>query len=415
MRILNVTAQKPDSTGSGVYLSELLKGFLKMGHPQALIGGIYEEDVIHLPESVAMFPVYFQTKELPFPIAGMSDEMPYQSTRYRDMTEDMTEQFKNAFGEKIAEAIRIFQPDVILCHHLYFVTSLVCQLAGNIPVYGFCHGTDIRQIKKNPWQRDFIKEMIPRLNGIFALHQEQKREICQEFSCQEDMVRVIGTGYNNEVFYEPLNKVKKEPEDHEVTLVFAGKLSEKKGVISLLECSKLLPADGISYRLLLAGGYGNEKEYNRIKNLAEKVPVKVEFLGKLDQNRLANVMNQGDLFILPSFYEGLPLVVVEAMACGLKVICTDLPGIRPWLDEKVPNHQVAFVKPPEMENEDEPKKGSLPAFEQELAEIIAKEANHILNKREGTENESSPDLSKISWTGLCKVILEVIAAEKKEG
>ena len=97
MQILSVTAQKPNSTGSGVYLTELVKEYAKEGHIQAVVAGVYEEDTVELPDGVEFHPVYFCSEELPFPIAGMSDEMPYQSTRYCDMTPDMTAKFKKAF------------------------------------------------------------------------------------------------------------------------------------------------------------------------------------------------------------------------------------------------------------------------------------------------------------------------------
>ena len=101
MRILNITAQKPDSTGSGVYLSELVKEFDREGHKQAVIAGVYPEDKILLPPGVQQFFVYFHTEDLPFAIAGMSDEMPYESTVYRTMTETMTEKFMSAFRKRI--------------------------------------------------------------------------------------------------------------------------------------------------------------------------------------------------------------------------------------------------------------------------------------------------------------------------
>ena len=414
MRILNVTAQKPDSTGSGVYLSELIKGFHKMGHTQALIAGVYEEDPIDMPEGVALFPVYFHTEQLPYAIAGMSDEMPYTSTRYCDMTPEMTERFRSAYTEKITEALDSFKPDVILCHHLYFVTGLVRELAADTPVYAICHGSDLRQIKKNPWQREYIKKMIPQLDGIFALHTEQKTEICKIFSCPEDKVIVIGTGYNNAVFCKMSQQTLGSPRvdgenKSEICMIFAGKIAEKKGVMSLLKSVNLLETHKQSYRLILAGGYGNESEYEQIQRLAAEADIPVEFPGKLNQTQLATLMNEGDIFLLPSFYEGLPLVVVEAMACGLKVVCTDLPGIRPWLDATVSNHNVVFVQPPQMENEDEPIKESLPQFEQKLAEAMMQLTEDVIAERVGSKRRVEPDLSRVSWDGLCKIILDHIA------
>ena len=109
MRILSVTAQKPDSTGSGVYLTELVKGFADMGHTQAVIAGVYAEDQIQMPDGVECYPVYYNSQELKFPILGMSDEMPYDSTKYSDMTDEMMESFKNAFRKRIERAVQEFR------------------------------------------------------------------------------------------------------------------------------------------------------------------------------------------------------------------------------------------------------------------------------------------------------------------
>ena len=97
MKILSITAQKPHSTGSGVYLTGLVKGFAALGHEQAVVAGVYEEDEMHFPEGTRVYPVYYKTESLPFPIAGMSDEMPYESTIYSRMTEDMVDAFKRVF------------------------------------------------------------------------------------------------------------------------------------------------------------------------------------------------------------------------------------------------------------------------------------------------------------------------------
>ena len=390
MKILSITAQKPDSTGSGVYLTELVKGFHKMGHQQAVIAGVTEEDEIQLPQTVEVFPVYYKTKELPFPVAGMSDEMPYESTRYSDMTEQMTEQFRNTFGRKIAEVTERFQPDVILCHHLYYLTSLVRELCPEKKVYGISHGSDLRQMQKNPWQREYIQEQIGMLDQIFALHQEQKEEICRCYRCGEEQIQVIGTGYNSDVFY--LSSEKKE-ERTVKRLIFAGKISEKKSVKSLLRSISYIPDAKDQIEIALAGGYGNEEEYSEICRLAQECPCKVTFLGKLPQKALAQELNQSDIFILPSFFEGLPLVIIEAMACGLRVVCTDLPGIQNWLQANIPENGVIFVEPPLMTNADEPILESIPAFEQRLA-------NAILEVQHSRKPEQEA-VKKISWDGLC--------------
>ncbi len=392
MRILSVTAQKVDSTGSGVYLTELVKGFEKAGHQQAVICGTTWQDTISLPEGVAVYPVYYHSEELPFPICGMSDEMPYESTRYCDLTDEMTEQLFAAFRRTIWEAVENFHPDVILCHHLYFLTALVRQMYPDIPVYGQCHGSDLRQFKKNFWQHALIYSEISRLDGIFALHEEQKQLICQMYGVPEERVTVIGTGYNSDVFHirEDI-KAFRNPE--KIRLIFAGKISEKKGVMSLMRALQYLQWPD-QYEVYLAGGAGNAEEFEKIRHLGLVAPCYVEFLGRLTHQQLAEELNASDIFILPSFYEGLPLVLIEAMACGLRAICTDLPGIKPWLNKAIPRNGVLFVKPPEMQNEDEPIPESLPAFEKRLAAAIQ---TVMWNPEADQELVRS-----VSWDALCE-------------
>lgn len=395
MRILSVTAQKVDSTGSGVFLTELVKGFDKAGHQQAVICGTVWGDSIHLPENVAVYPVFYNSEEVPFPICGMSDEMPYESTRYCDMTDEMTDLLFAAFRARVRQAVEEFQPDVILCHHLYFLTALIRMMYPSIPVYGQCHGSDLRQFRKNPWQHALIYSQISRLNGIFALHAEQKQMICQIYGVPEELVTVIGTGYNSDVF-----RIREEEkqEREKIRLIFAGKISEKKGIMSLLRATQYLQQPDL-YEIYLAGGYGNEEEFEKIRHLALVAPCYVEFLGKLNHQQLSRELNASDIFVLPSFYEGLPLVLIEAMACGLRAICTDLPGIRPWLDQAIPRSGVLFVKPPEMENEDEALPETLPDFEKRLAAAIQTVMWNTLPNQE--------KVKALSWDALCEKLCTI--------
>ena len=392
MRILSVTAQKADSTGSGVFLTELVRGFRKMGWEQAVICGTVEGETIALPEGVEFFPVHYETRELPFPVCGMSDEMPYRSTRYRDLTEQMSHQLTDAFRARILETVKVFRPDVILCHHLYFAAALVRELCPDIPVYGQCHGSDLRQLAGNPWERDWILSQIRKLDGILALHAAQKQTICDLFDVPAEQVRVVGTGYNSNVFHRD-TLLHESREDGKLRLIFAGKLSEKKGIFSLLRSLNNLK-NPQNVELWLAGGCGNPAEYERICRMTQEAPCPVRLLGKLTQQELAKCMNQCDVFVLPSFFEGLPLVLMEAMACGLRVVCTDLPGIQLWLDAEIPQSGAVFVRPPRIRNADEPLKEDLPDFERRLAAAMEEAANHKLPDADA--------VGAMSWDALCE-------------
>ena len=157
MRILSITAQKPNSTGSGVYLTELVKEYALLGHEQAVVAGVYREDEVELPDGVDFYPVYFCEEGLLYPIVGMSDEMPYISTKYSEMSPEMVEQFRSSFMSVIERAVEELQPDLILCHHLYLLTALVREHFPERKVYGFCHNTDLRQMQKTDLEREFIR------------------------------------------------------------------------------------------------------------------------------------------------------------------------------------------------------------------------------------------------------------------
>ncbi len=398
MRILTITAQKPNSTGSGVYLTELVKNFAKNGHEQAVLAGVYREDEVEFPEGVRFYPVYFQTEELPFPIPGMSDEMPYESTVYGQMTKEMVRRFEGAFRSAVRDAAEEFKPDLVICHHLYLVTSLVREELAGYRVCGICHNTDLRQMKKIPLKREYIRSQIPKLDAIFALHKEQKKEIMEIYPVREKRITVVGTGYNSEIFLRNQEKTELvSGAGKPLRLIYAGKIAEKKGAASLIKSLSFLPWKAEELEVFLAGGAGNKEEYDRIQKLAAQCGYPVRFLGKLSQEELAKEYNKSDIFALPSFSEGLPLTVIEAMACGCKVIVTDLPGIRPWIKENVEHAPIFFVTPPEMRNADEPAAESLKEFEKNIARAIEVCAD--------TPYGEYPDLSRVSWKNICKVLV----------
>lgn len=394
MRILSITAQKPSSTGSGVYLAELVKEYALRGYKQAVVAGVCVEDRIELPEGVAFYPVYFETGRLNFPIVGMSDEMPYRSTRYCDMSHGMVEAFRDVFLETIEKAVEEFDPDVILCHHLYLLTAIVREHFPDRLVYGFCHNTDLRQMQKTDLAREYITEQIRKLDRIFVLQEAQREKVTEIYQVDANKTTVIGMGYNSKIFYQEDRRV----DDGVTRMIFAGKIAEKKGVISLLRSLSLLPYRRECIEVLLAGGAGNEEEYEEIVELAKSCPYQVTFLGRMPQPELAKMYNMCDIFVLPSFFEGLPLTVIEALACGDRVVMTDIPGIKEWLDEYAPGADIRYVPLPEMRNTDEPLEEALPGFERELAKVITEciEAGKT----------RPADVSRISWERIARAVIE---------
>ena len=402
MNILHISAQKPDSTGSGVYLYETVASLARQGHTQAVIAGIGPEDTPAFPEGVLFRPVRFETDELPFPVCGMSNVMPYRATRYMDLTPQMTEQFKAAFRAALGDVTARSVPDLVICHHLYLMSATIvehiAELAEANPdwaactVCGLSHSTDIRQMRQIPLERDFIRRGIGKLDRIYALHEAQADEIAEVYGVDPQKIRVVGTGYNANIFHV-------HPElqsDGTARVVYVGKIYRKKGVESLIRAFASVVKRIPEAQLVLVGGYNDQQEYDGIVELAQKLELPAEFAGRLPQERLIEEYCTADVFVLPSFFEGLPLVAVEALACGCKAVLTDLPGLAPWIGTYVEGGYIEYVEPPRMRNVDTPIDSDLPAFEDRLADALVRalKAPH-----------TPCDTSRVSWDALATRLL----------
>jgi len=104
-------------------------------------------------------------------------------------------------------------------------------------------------------------------------------------------------------------------------VITVGRLEEQKNTASLIEAVKELP--GVKLRIVGDGSLRADLE-ERVR----KYNLDVEFLGAIPHKALPRLLNEAELFILPSHYEGNPKALFEAMACGLPVIGTHVPGIQ---------------------------------------------------------------------------------------
>lgn len=371
MRILNISAQKPDGTGSGTFLSQTVASQVAAGHATAVVCGIDNGDSLSaLPGPTSVFPVHFMSPDLPFHVCGMSDEMPYAATRYRDLSPSMAAQFEAAFIAAIDRAVLEFKPNVVICHHLYFLASIVREHVNGIPVAAICHATDLRQMAMHDLERKRIIQSIRRMDAVFALHRSQAAEIIEVYGIDPVKVYVTGTGYNARVF----NQNGKLEQRVGGRICFVGKISFKKGVESLLSALGMIdPSDlgGLTLEAILVGGHDpSSADYLRIARRAEDCLWPVRLAGRVSTEELVHTYRTSDVFVLPSFYEGLPLVGIEALACGAKVVMTSLPGVREGMESLLPGNPMIWVEPPAMERVDTPDPASLPDFERRLSMAI---------------------------------------------
>lgn len=412
MRILHIITQKPNSTGSGVYMCGMINGFEKIGYNQAVIAGLnLGDDINCFSEKIPFYPVIYNTDTVPFPVVGMSDSMPYNSTKYRDLSVEMVKKLKLAFKNNIEKAVDEFKPDLIICHHLYLLTAFVREIIKDIKIVGLCHGTCLRQLKTIDLEKDYIISNISNLDIIFALHDRQKEDIIKMFNIREDKVIVIGSGYNDNIFYDKKYKL----DNRQINITFAGKICKTKGLDSLIKSISRLNYPKDSIRLNIAGTGSDLKQNEEILNTSKKCSFEIDFLGKLNQNDLCDLFNKSHIFVLPSFYEGLPVVVLEALACGTEVITTDIDGVKHWMGDNINSSgKIEYIKLPKMKRQGIPFKNELNKFEDDLHESLNTRIENILNKYKEKKHVNMDDKT---WDGLSLRIskfIEVIANEEKK-
>jgi colanic acid/amylovoran biosynthesis glycosyltransferase len=112
----------------------------------------------------------------------------------------------------------------------------------------------------------------------------------------------------------------------------AARLSPEKGHAFLIRAMKLLVDQGHDLELRLAGD-GPRKE--QLTNLADDLGIsdRVSFLGFLTEDEVIRELQDSDLFVLPSFVEGLPVSAMEAMAVGVPVIATNIAGTSELIED----------------------------------------------------------------------------------
>lgn len=122
-----------------------------------------------------------------------------------------------------------------------------------------------------------------------------------------------------------------------VNFLFMGRLGQRKGVYDIIESLRHVRAKNIKINLY---GDGEIEEINR-QILAAGVSDKITVHGWIDGNRKDETFRQANVLLLPSYHEGLPISVLEALAYGLPVLATDVGGISEAVEDGVNGYLIA--------------------------------------------------------------------------
>src|SRR5439155_8529098 len=165
--------------------------------------------------------------------------------------------------------------------------------------------------------------LLPRPGAAVLVENADDRATVERMGVPADRVVLIpGSGVD-------VDKLTPVPEpDGPITIAFAGRLLLDKGLRTLIAAHRLLGQRGKGVRLLIAGepDPANPTSIPEAEIAAWTLDPTIVRLGYVADIR--TVWSAAHIAVLPSRREGLPMMLIEAAACGRPLVATDVPGCR---------------------------------------------------------------------------------------
>lgn len=235
---------------------------------------------------------------------------------------------------KLYKILKTEKPDIIHTHNTHpLIDGTIASLLSGVPVR--IHTDHARQFPdKNRYM--MIERLFSRfIEKMITVSNHTKGNLVSYEKISPEKIEVIINGIDGRKYCTSVDQWKKKNElgivEKKKPIIGLGvRLSRQKGIEYLLDAVKLLKEDFPDILLLIAGE-GELSEELRLKAERLNITDSVLFLGpRLDMNEILKVL---DIYVLPSIWEGLPLVILEAMAASLPIVATDVGGNREVIRE----------------------------------------------------------------------------------
>jgi glycosyltransferase involved in cell wall biosynthesis len=170
-----------------------------------------------------------------------------------------------------------------------------------------------------------IKRFIfPRVDYIFATNSVARDHAIDQLKLKPEKFIISGNGVDCDKF-KPENVGKK------YDVVYLGRIDfVQKGIDVLLKAWKIVALKRKNSKLILIGGFNSQEDYRKLVNMLKELDLEdsVEFTGFVNDKKIVELLNSAKVFVFPTRFDGFTLAVLEAMACGLPCIISDIPTYR---------------------------------------------------------------------------------------
>ena len=189
---------------------------------------------------------------------------------------------------------------------------------------------------------EYLEKWYPQINGFHSVSKSITINSNKIWNSLQKVDKVVYTGLPLKEF--PFQE--KRSFSHNIRMLSVGRAHYKKGYDYALQTCKILKDEGIMFYYTIIGGAGDEELQFLVADLGLQDYVTLE--ERLPQIIVFNCMKEASLFLLPSVEEGLPNVVVEAMALGLPVLSTNCDGVPELIEDGVEGWLVPIRDPKAM-------------------------------------------------------------------
>ena len=231
------------------------------------------------------------------------------------------------FTPSLSQRIKLLNPDIIHAESHLFLPSLQAVRKARemgkpciVTIHGvFAERGPFVNFLQFAYMRTLGLEIFKNANRIICLTRTDANEIIK-IGCPEKKIRIIPNAVDTEKF-KP-SKVRRDD-----LIVWTGRFVPEKGIEYLIKAAKIV-CENIRYCRFLLIGHGPLKQ--KILKLISEYGIErfVDIIGPLARDKIAKILKSATIFAFPSLREGMPLSVLEAMACGLPVIGSNVPGIK---------------------------------------------------------------------------------------
>ncbi len=177
------------------------------------------------------------------------------------------------------------------------------------------------------------RKILRDADAVLALTGHMKKEMTRIL---EREIVVVPNGIDLEEFLVP---TKSFNYSNYKTIIFVGRLNPVKGVRYLIKAMRFVLEKEPNCKLLIVGD-GEERAELEALSVQLGIKESIQFAGAVPHEKVRTYLQQADVFVLPSLSEGFPLVILEAMACGLLIVATRVGGIPDILKDGINGYLV---------------------------------------------------------------------------